>query len=241
MTDVTRDEVDAALAADDQDEAARLAAILDHEDEARDERVNGPTGTLPAALWYASIGVPVFPLQARSKLPYPMSHGCKDATTDPARIRAWWGAHPDSNIGLATGHVVDVFDVDGLDGIRALRWGTDDPVNFPPILGHALTPRGGGWHLYIAATGKPNGAANQASIDYRGRGGYVVAPPSVGDNGNPYRWLRPLNLDPADNEKPRTGPPTVGPCARCGTHHERYGANGGPLCGQCRGDNPAAA
>lgn len=235
----TRDEVDAALAADDQTEAARLAAILDHEDQARDERVNGPAGTLPAALWYASIGVPVFPLQARSKLPYPMSHGCKDATTDPAGIRAWWDAHPDANIGLATGHTVDVIDVDGLDGIRALRWRTSDPVGLPPILGHAITPRGGGWHLYVPATGRGNKANIYPSVDYRGRGGYVVAPPSVGDNGQRYRWLRPLNLDHPGEDKRPGGPPTVGPCARCGTHHERYGGSGNPLCETCRGEAAA--
>ena len=30
-------------------------------------------------------------------------HGIKDATTNRARILAWWARHPQANIGLATG------------------------------------------------------------------------------------------------------------------------------------------
>jgi hypothetical protein len=40
-------------------------------------------------------------------------HGVKDATTNRARILAWWTRHPQANIGLATGHRFDVLDVDG--------------------------------------------------------------------------------------------------------------------------------
>jgi Bifunctional DNA primase/polymerase, N-terminal len=48
-------------------------------------------------------------------------HGVKDATTDRARLTGWWAEHPNANIGLATGHVMDVLDVDGADGAAALR------------------------------------------------------------------------------------------------------------------------
>ena len=40
-------------------------------------------------------------------------HGVKDATTNRARLLAWWTRHPQANIGLATGHRFDVLDVDG--------------------------------------------------------------------------------------------------------------------------------
>jgi hypothetical protein len=56
-----------------------------------------------AALRYASQGVPVFPLAPRSKFPLISGandgHGLHDATTDAARIQAWWMAHPTANIG----------------------------------------------------------------------------------------------------------------------------------------------
>ena len=40
-------------------------------------------------------------------------HGVNDATTNRARVLAWWTRHPRANIGLATGHRFDVLDVDG--------------------------------------------------------------------------------------------------------------------------------
>ena len=48
-------------------------------------------------------------------------HGVKDATTNRARILAWWARHPQANIGLATGHRFDVLDVDGPTGTQAIQ------------------------------------------------------------------------------------------------------------------------
>ena len=48
-------------------------------------------------------------------------HGVKDATTNRARILAWWTRHPQANIGLATGHRFDVLDVDGPAGANTIR------------------------------------------------------------------------------------------------------------------------
>jgi hypothetical protein len=47
-------------------------------------------------------------------------------------------------------------------------------------------------HLYVPANpAVGNGAGLLPNVDYRGAGGYVVAPPSRTDVGS-YRWLRPL-------------------------------------------------
>ena len=48
-------------------------------------------------------------------------HGVKDATTNRARVPAWWTRYPQANIGLATGHTFDVLDVDGPAGEAAIR------------------------------------------------------------------------------------------------------------------------
>ena len=48
-------------------------------------------------------------------------HGLKDATTNRARMLAWWTHQPQANIGLATGHRFDVLDVDGPTGAQAIR------------------------------------------------------------------------------------------------------------------------
>ncbi|ATL69870.1 bifunctional DNA primase/polymerase [Nocardia terpenica] len=83
----------------DSAEADRIEALLDRIDST-------PPRLGDAALVYASWGWPVFPLRPGGKVPA-TRHGFKDATTDTARIRAWWKAMPGANIGLATGAVVD--------------------------------------------------------------------------------------------------------------------------------------
>jgi hypothetical protein len=133
----------------------------------------------------------VFPLEPGGKRPYPGSHGCKDATLDPTRIRAWWDAAPSSNIGIATGHIVDAIDLDGAQGVKS--WSGEMWGSLPPIIGTVRTRRPGGWHLYIAPTGMHNRAGMFPGVDYRGRGGYTVAPPSI-TVGVTYRWARSLHL-----------------------------------------------
>jgi hypothetical protein len=150
-------------------------------------------GLCASALWYAKQGLHVFPVQAGGKQPYPGTHGCKDATTNQAQIHVWWTRWPDANIGIATGHLVDVIDIDGPPaGIKS--WGRLKVENkLPPILGKVSTPRPGGNHLYVPATGRGNGAKVAPGIDYRGAGGYVVAPPSETPVGR-YVWYQPLEL-----------------------------------------------
>lgn len=202
-----------------------------------------------SALWYAQQGLRVFPIMALSKRPYPGTRGLHDASSDPEQVRAWWERWPDANLAIATGHLVDVIDFDGLQGHTswARRFGPSDPEvygcepcgyqwnatwygrttcnrcgapgapwvhpedgttrNTPdgssyggaPVLGTVSTPRPGGMHVYIAATGSGNYAGMLPGVDYRGRGGYVLAPPSVLDDREDqhpgtYQWLRPLNL-----------------------------------------------
>ena len=54
------------------------------------------------ALLYASIGWKVFPLTPAGKTPA-TAHGRKGATSDEEQGRAWWGARPDANVGMAGG------------------------------------------------------------------------------------------------------------------------------------------
>lgn len=148
-----------------------------------------PPTTLQAALYYAALGLPVFPLQPSTKLPWPRSHGCKDATTDPERIRQWFGpTKAPSNLGIATGHTVDVIDIDGLAG-HVSRVGNWDMFDGLDVLAVVSTPRAGGLHLWIPATGDGNAQKLLPGIDYRGAGGYVVAPPSTTPEGA-YRFNR---------------------------------------------------
>jgi hypothetical protein len=103
-------------------------------------------------------------------------HGVKDATTNRARVLAWWTRHPQASIGLATGHRFDVLDVDGPVGAHAIR--TLAAEHGLVSSGPLVRTGGGGWHFYLAPTGLGNARpTGLEQVDWRGRGGYVVAPP----------------------------------------------------------------
>lgn len=174
-----------------------LAEVLaDRADELARSR---GVGTLrDYALLYAIRGVPVLPLIPLSKRPL-TGHGLLDATVDQAKINWWWSQTPDANIGLLTGILFDVADVDLARG--ALSWARM-PDNKPTmkfagrvIYGTVSTPRG--THLYIEKTGFNNTTNLYPGIDFRGEGGYVVAPPSVinePDSKGAYKWRRMINF-----------------------------------------------
>jgi len=180
-----------------------------------------------AALALAGEGVPIFPCVNKGKRPLTQT-GFHDATSDRQSVRAWWTRWPDANIGIPTGdtsgiEVVDV-DVTGAgSGFPSL-----DRAHRAGLMGRELarvrTPSGG-LHLYFPSN--PNlpqkcWQAAAAHIDFRGNGGYVVAPPSILTTPNgpvPYslvslstagatpidaRSLRDF-LDPQPPQ-PRTGP-----------------------------------
>jgi hypothetical protein len=121
-------------------------------------------------------------------------HGLKEATTNRARVLAWWTRHPLANIGLATGHTFDVLDVDGPDGAQAIRALAAE--HGLASSGPLVRTGGGGWHYYLAPTGLGNTQPQAlAHVDWRGRGGYVVAPPSRHHSGHPYEFVPGRDLD----------------------------------------------
>jgi hypothetical protein len=140
---------------------------------------------LAAALAYAAAGWPVHPCRPGAK--EPLTRWREAATTDPETITAWWDRWPAANVAIATGEpgpdVVDVdrHQVDGGQAYRRLR----DAGLLAGATAVVVTPSGG-WHLYYRGTGQGNGSARRHGIDFRGAGGYVLAPPSV-VNGQPYR------------------------------------------------------
>ena len=138
-----------------------------------------------AAQLYARQGWRVFPCK-RGKAPYTINE-LKNASTDHAVIDKWWSRWPDANIELVTGEHFDVLDVDGEEGTQAFKAEADahgiDLANIPRV----ITGRGGR-HLYLAPTGNGNRVNLLPHVDWRGVGGYVIAPPSVHENGNTYTW-----------------------------------------------------
>lgn len=165
---------------------------------------------LAAALWYAEQGLPVFALAPGSKIPHRGTRGCLDASTDADTIRGWWKRWPDSNVAVNTGGRIGVVDVDGPTGqaSRVTNWQMFQELHewskVGGVTGVVSTPRPGGMHIYGPANpAVRNGTNLLPGVDYRGAGGYVVAPTSVispewaaanDATPGPYRWLKPLQL-----------------------------------------------
>jgi len=143
--------------------------------------VKGPAvRTLDAALAYARRGWRVFPCRPGQKAPA-TPHGCKDATTEEARIQEMFGDCVAFNVAVATGNGLVVLDVDnkGADGVRAVR-DLEAEIGALPETYTTKTPSDGR-HLYFTTpNGRPigNRTGVHPGLDVRGEGGYVVAPPS---------------------------------------------------------------
>jgi hypothetical protein len=158
-----------------------------------------------AAQVYAALGFPVVPMHT----PRPggscscADAGCSDpgkhprlcgwqrlAAADPAVVGEWWRRWPTANLALMTGRRFDVLDLDGEQGVEALRAVLSiAPAEHP---GPVARTGGGGWHLLYAPTGLGNRVGLLAGVDWRGRDGLIVAPPSQHASGTRYAWVRPL-------------------------------------------------
>ncbi len=176
---------------------------------------------LDAALKYAAQGLEVFPLHWPtttgehaacscgkadcSKIgKHPIwelaPNGSTDATTDPAKIRAWWGACPSANIGTTLDGLVAV-DVDprngGAESIQRL-W-----REHPLPRTRTVETGSGGVHFLFRGTlgkaykGKIGDAGDYRGIDIKAGGGaYLVAAPSLHASGNQYRLSDEHDLAP---------------------------------------------
>jgi len=134
---------------------------------------------------YADVGWAVVPLVPGEKVPV-TANGVHDATTDHSQIESWWGRNPDRNVGIATGAPgPDVLDVDN-HGERGSGFGAYNELRRAGLVdGHravVATPSGG-FHAYFAGSDQHNGSMPKRHLDFRGAGGYVVAPPSVTGRG----------------------------------------------------------
>ncbi|WP_240740056.1 bifunctional DNA primase/polymerase [Leucobacter triazinivorans] len=136
-----------------------------------------------AAARFAAAGVPVFPCVPGEKRPL-VRRGFHDASADPQQVGMWWSRWPSANIGIPTGaasgaEVVDVDVHQAVTGFPAFRAAHRE--------GHATgwaalvrTPSGGLHAYYPSDPGRVQSSwqAARAHVDFRGDGGYIIAPPS---------------------------------------------------------------
>jgi hypothetical protein len=164
---------------------------------------------LEAALSYARRGWHVFPCLAGLKAPA-TAHGHQDATTDQAQIERWWTDNPNWNVGISAGAsglaVVDV-DPAGLAHWDKLLEDFPDLAEAVRSAPRVVTPRDG-FHVYLKGDGPTTASKLAPGIDTRGAGGYVLAPPSVVDDGKSkgsyigdLEWVEPVPVPPAFGER----------------------------------------
>ncbi len=128
-----------------------------------------------AAARFAAAGVPVFPCVPGEKRPL-VRRGFHDASTDAGQVAAWWSRWPSANIGIPTG--------------AAHREGY--ATGWAALV---RTPSGGLHAYYPADPGRVQSSwqAARTHVDFRGDGGYIIAPPSqvLRPNGvrAPYRLI----------------------------------------------------
>lgn len=171
---------------------------------------------LDAALAYAKRGWPVFPCSPQTKSPMLAADrnpetgekirgtgGVSKATCDAAQIKAWWSKWPKAMIGVAMGHnglfaidfdprtdegTGEVFTLERLKADLEAQMGCELPASL------SVRTQSGGVHVYLRQPddGGPlitNRGNLPKHVDVRGKGGYVIVPPSVMTNGREYRWL----------------------------------------------------
>ena len=176
------------------------------------------SANLAVALNLASLDCPVLPCREeaaegfRAKAPYGdlVPRGLLDATTDPEVIRRWWAVHPDALPAVRTGSIesggsgFDAWDMDVKDGLPGRTW-LSKVEAAGLVHAHRLrigTPSGG-VHVYVPACGEGNEQSvkgpdgHSTGLDYRGRGGYVIAPGARYPDGSSYTtaegletWIR---------------------------------------------------
>ena len=154
--------------------------------------------TLSDALDYAARGWHVFPLAPRSKVPLKGSSGFRDASTNPATLRRWFGQGFPYNIAIRTGLISGLLmlDADGQEGVENLERLQAEHCSLPATL---MSQSSRGPHLWFKLTVPvPKNESKLApKIDVRADGGYAVAPPSIHPSGAVYRWLNQYPPAPA--------------------------------------------
>ena len=179
---------------------------------AQDRELNTNSSTLDAALQYAAQGWYVFPCREKDSEPYTTQdgqtktpkakapytpRGLNDATTNPKQIRRWWKKHPDALIGInCEMSGLFVIDIDSKHGKNGYQEFEKLGINHSGAL-CSRTPSGG-MHIVFSGTGSSTTGKN--GIDTRGKGGYIILPPSIiqgGEFPGIYEALNDWTQEPA--------------------------------------------
>jgi putative DNA primase/helicase len=171
---------------------------------------------LDAALVYGKHGIPIFPVDHRTKAPIPRREpdptgknkkgipgtgGFYKATTDPVVITDWWKRNPRALIAVPMGPRSGVWCVDvdtgeeHADGVA--EWETLLAEHEPFETREHRSATGGPHVLFAWEDERPIGCSKgelkDLNLSVKGEGGYIVIPPSV-RKGRAYTVFR--DIDP---------------------------------------------
>jgi predicted transcriptional regulator len=137
-------------------------------------------------------GYAVFPI--KGKIPYPGSHGHKDATTDYKVFRNLLNVHNNcepSNIAVATGQVsqLTALDIDSEEALQKLQSVGLCKLE-PPNIVQKSGRKEGGYHFFYRYIPQLKTTTNAlVKVDVRNDNSSITIMPSVHSSGNPYKII----------------------------------------------------
>jgi len=145
-----------------------------------------------AALDYQSKNFSIIPVQ-KNKKPYIKWEEYQNRKSTKDEVNEWWTKWPDAMIGIITGNLNNIFviDVDSKQGAENLSNYIPESLVTPT----SKTPRGG-QHLYFLYPEEKItiGAGVIPGTDFRGDGGFIIAPPSQNSLNKKYEWKEGLSI-----------------------------------------------
>ena len=155
-----------------------------------------------AALVYVAKGLAVIPLRGRYGLNYdnakmPILKAWQKAVPDAGLVEKWFLQKPDIDIGLLCGKANNIF---VLDADKAIGMATADALKLPNTVVN-VTPKGKQYLFQwdVRLDGLPTNLVKPfdslPGLDFRGEGGFIVAPPSKNLGDVQYAWLNGEGID----------------------------------------------
>ena len=140
------------------------------------------------------MGLCILPVRPREKRPY-MQNWTKYINTRPKKteLKKWFETLTNPGIGMVTGKISNLVVVD-FDSYKSSLTFEDLVQKYPTDM-ISRTGRGGYHLFYRYPRGEEIGNKVNVleGVDIRGNGGFVVLPPTIHENGKPYKWIKEGN------------------------------------------------